>query len=65
MAMGAEEWLTVAARDNYQRDSLAPPDPLEEVETLLLRIKGADLMAYRSGKIDRDEARTRVVASMF
>ncbi len=65
MAIGAEEWLTVAARDNYQRDSLAPPDPLEEVETVLLRIKGADLMAYRAGKIDREEARTRVVASAF
>lgn len=65
MTIGSEEWLTVAARDNYQRDSLAPPDPLEEVETVLLRIKGTDLMAYRSGKIDRDEARKRVVTTAF
>jgi hypothetical protein len=65
VTIGAEEWLTVGARDNYQRDSLAPPDPLEEVETVLLRIKGADLAAYRAGKIDRDEARKRVVASTF
>jgi hypothetical protein len=65
MTIGAEEWLTVAARDNYQRDSLAPPDPLEEVETVLLRIKGADLMAYRAGKIDREEARKRVALSAF
>lgn len=59
------EWLTVAARDNYQRDSLAPPDPLEEVETILLRIQGTDLAAYRAGKIDRDEARKRVTISAF
>jgi hypothetical protein len=65
MTIGAEEWLTVAARDNYQRDSLAPPDPLEEVDTILFRIKGADLMAYRSGKIDREEARKRVSLSAF
>lgn len=65
MTIEADEWLTVAARDNYPRDSLAPPDPLEEVETILLRIKGAELMAYRAGKIDRDEARRRVVISGF
>jgi hypothetical protein len=65
MAIGPEEWLTVAARDNYQRDSLAPPDPLEEVETIIIRIKGADLAAYRSGQIDRAEARARVVVSAF
>lgn len=65
MTIGAEEWLTVAARDNYQRNSLAPADPLEEVDTILLRIKGADLMAYRSGKIDREEARKRVTLTAF
>jgi len=65
MQIGEHEWLTVAARDNYQRDSLAPPDPLEEVETILLRIKGADLAAYRAGKIDREEARKRVTISGF
>jgi hypothetical protein len=63
--IGPEEWLTVAARDNYQRDSLAPPDPLDDVETILLRIKGTDLMAYRAGRIDKDEARRRVTVSSF
>lgn len=65
MTIAAEEWLTVAARDNYARDSLAPPDPLEEVETVLLRIRGTDLAAYRAGRIDRDEARRRVVVTSF
>ena len=43
-----------------QRDSLAPADPYEEVVTILLRIKGADLAAYRAAQIDRDEVRRRV-----
>ncbi|MGE3274187.1 MAG: hypothetical protein AB7O67_03685 [Vicinamibacterales bacterium] len=63
MALGPDEWLTVAARDNEQRDTLAPQDPYEEVDTLTLRIRGADLAAYRSGQIDRDEARRRVSVS--
>jgi hypothetical protein len=65
MQLAPDQWLTVAARDNEGRDTLAPQDPLEEVVTLIYRIKGADLSAYRSGKIDRDEARKRVQVSQF
>ena len=59
------EYLTVAARDNERRDLLAPPNPYEEVSTFTLRIKGADLAAYRAGKIDRDEAKKRVLVQEF
>ena len=45
-----EEYLTVAARDNERRDLLAPPNPYEQVSTFTLRIKAADLAAYRAGK---------------
>ena len=55
----------MAARDNVPRDSLAPQDPFEEVVTILLRIKGADLAAYRAGQIDRDEVRKRVQIKEF
>lgn len=55
-----EEFLTVAARDNMQRDTLAPPDPYEEVVTILLRIRGSDLAAYRAGQIDAAEVRRRI-----
>jgi hypothetical protein len=55
----------VAARDNEGRDTLAPQDPLEEVVTMIYRIKGADLIAYRAGQISRDEARKRVQVSQF
>ena len=60
-----DEYLTVGARDNMQRDSLAPPDPFEEIVTILLRIKGSDLAAYHTGQIDRDEARRRIQIGEF
>ncbi len=65
MLISDEEWLTVAARDNEPRDTFAPQDPYEEVVTVLLRMKGADLSAYRTGKIDRDEAKRRVQMREF
>jgi hypothetical protein len=65
MQIGVDQWLTVAARDDEGRDSLAPPDPLEEVVTMIYRIKGSDLQEYRQGRIDRDEVRRRVQVSQF
>jgi hypothetical protein len=65
MTIGNDEWLTVAARDNEQRDTLAPQDPYEEVVTVLLRIRGADLKEYRAGRIDKEEARKRVRIGEF
>ena len=65
MQIGTDQWLTVAARDDEGRDSVAPPDPLEEVVTMIYRIKGSDLQDYRQGKIDRDEVRRRVQLSQF
>ena len=51
-----------AARDNERRDVL---DPYEEVSTFTLRIKAADLAAYRGGTIDREEAKKRVQVQVF
>jgi hypothetical protein len=65
MAIAAEQWLTVAARDDEGRDALAPQDPLEEVVTMIYRIKGSDLQAYRAGRIDRVEVRKRVQVTQF
>ena len=65
MQIGADQWLTVAARDDEGRDSLAPPDPLEEIVTMIYRIKGSDLQEYRQGRLDRDEVRKRVQVSQF
>ena len=65
MNIPAEQWLTVAARDDEGRDPLAPQDPLEEVVTMIYRINGSDLQLYRTGKIDRDEVRKRVQMTQF
>jgi hypothetical protein len=65
MAIGPEQWLTVAARDDEGRDSLSPQDPMEEVVTMIYRIKGSDLQAYRRGEINRDEVRKRVQITQF
>jgi hypothetical protein len=64
-AIKPSEFLTIAARDNMQRDTLAPPDPYEEVVTVLLSIKGSDLAAYRAGHIDAGEVRKRVQIKEF
>jgi hypothetical protein len=64
-AVKPEEFLTVAARDNMQRDALAPLDPWEEVVTILLRVRGSDLAAYRAGRIDADELRKRIEVREF
>ena len=65
LELGPDQWLTVAAPDNEPRDTLAPQDPFEEVVTMIYRIKGSDLSAYRAGRIDKDEARKRVVVGQF
>jgi len=65
MNLAAGEWLTVAARDNAERDALAPQDPYEASVTVLLRISGADLREYRSGVIDKATARARVRIGEF
>jgi hypothetical protein len=65
MAIAADQWLTVAARDDEGREGLAPQDPLEEIVTMIYRVKGSDLQEYRAGRIDRDEIRRRVQMSQF
>jgi hypothetical protein len=65
MLLSETDWLTVAARDNEPRDTFAPQDPYEEVVTILLRIRGSDLAAYRAGRIDRQEAKKRVELREF
>jgi len=58
LALGADEWLVVAARDRGEA-GIGVDDPFE-VTTIQLRIKGADLQAFHSGRLTLDEARKRV-----
>jgi hypothetical protein len=62
--IGPEEWLTVAAHDNEHRNRLMPGDPYDLL-TIVLRVKGSDLAAYRADRMTLEEARKRVLVSEF
>ena len=57
LKLGADEWLTVAARD-----AGGPPAPgqVDDASTIVIRIKGADLTAFHSGKLTREEVLKKV-----
>jgi hypothetical protein len=59
LTLGPDEWLTVAARDNLPRDPLVPGDSVD-FSTLIFRIKGSDLSAFRAGRLSMEEARAKV-----
>jgi hypothetical protein len=59
--LGADEWLTIAARDNVPNDPLVPGDSTD-LRSVIFKVKGSDLAAFRSGQITIEQARTRVKA---
>jgi hypothetical protein len=59
LTLGPDEWLTVAARDNVPRDPLIPGD-MTDFSTIIFRIKGSDLAAFRAGRLTLEEARQKV-----
>jgi hypothetical protein len=59
IALGPDEWLAVAARDNVPRDPLIPTDAADS-RSIILRVKGSDLSAYRAGRMTLEEARKKV-----
>jgi hypothetical protein len=61
--IGDEQWLTIAARDDHD-GRLGGGDPYD-VSTIILRIKGADLAAFRAGKLTRDEALAKLEAREY
>ena len=63
LGLGADEWLTVAARGS-QGPMLAEA-VFDDSVTITLRIKGSDLADLRAGRITRDDARKRVVVREF
>ena len=62
IAIGSDEWLTIAARDNEERLSRSD---MYDVVTIVLRIRGSDLAAFRGDRLTRDEARSRVEVREF
>jgi hypothetical protein len=64
LPVGDNEWLTVAARDNIRPDRLVPGDT-SNISSIVFRIKGSDLAAFRSGRMALDEARNHVEVKQF
>lgn len=61
--LAADEWLTVAARSNDQRPRLATLD--SDSQTVVIKVRGADLNAYLAGQMSREEARKRMDVRVF
>jgi hypothetical protein len=63
LAIGANEWLTIAARGNDDRPRLAPAD--SDARTRMIRLRGADLAAFLARQITREEALQRIEVRVF
>lgn len=63
LGVGPEEWVTIAARGNEERPRLAPAD--SGAQSVIIRARGADLAAFRGGKITREEVVKRVERRVF
>ena len=64
LPVGDSEWLTVAARDNIRPDRLVPGDT-SNISSIVFRIKGSDLAAFRAGRMTLEDARTHVEVKQF
>jgi hypothetical protein len=64
LALGNNEWLTVAARDNATAGPFAAADQGGAM-TIVLRVKGSDLNDFRAGRLTIDQVRTRVQVGEF
>ena len=64
MNVGAAEWLTIGARDDMDPRVLTG-DPNDVPRTMIIRVRGADLVAFREGRLSRDEAVQRVEVTDF
>ena len=63
LGIGPTEWLTIAAKGNYDRPRLAPADT--DSRTRIIRLRGSDLAAYLARQITREEALQRIEVRVF
>ncbi len=63
LVLGDDEWLTIAARDNAPSDPFMTGDP--DVTTMVCRVKGSDLNAFRAGQLTAEQVRSRVQIGEF
>jgi sarcosine oxidase gamma subunit len=63
LAIGPDEWLTIAARGSQDRTQLAPA--ASDARTSVIRINGEVLRAFRAGQISKDDALKRIEVRVF
>jgi hypothetical protein len=63
LGIGADEWLTIAARRNDERPRLSPAD--SDARTTVIKARGTDLAAFLGGQLSREEARKRMEVRVF
>jgi hypothetical protein len=64
LPVAENEWLTVAARDNIRPARLVPGDT-SNISSVVFRIKGSDLAAFRAGRMTLEETRKLVEVKQF
>jgi hypothetical protein len=62
LGVGAEEWLTVAARRTDARPRLGIDT---DARTVVLSVKGSDLSAFLGGQLSAEQARQRIEVRVF
>ncbi len=60
LPIGDDEWLTIAARGVYDRGPAG-----NDAQTVILRVRGSDLAAFRARQITRDEVMNRIERRVF
>ena len=63
LAIGDDEWLTIAARGIQDRPRVASAD--NDVQTVVIRVRGADLAAFRARQMSRDDVIKRIEKRVF
>ncbi len=63
LPIGDGEWLTIAARGVYDRPLAGPTG--NDARTIMIRVRGADLAAFRARQISRDEVMNRIERRVF
>ena len=63
LALQDDEWLTIAARRTYDRPMIGPAD--SDARTVVIRIRGGDLAAFRANRLSKDEALSKMDVREF
>jgi hypothetical protein len=63
LAIGPDEWLTIAERGIQETPRLAAAD--NDSHTILIRVNGATLTAFRTGQITKEETLKRIEVRVF